>query len=317
MIRYFINYEDLIENNVINKVIKIDCPELFIIKKHKKNYYKFEPIIHFNKNILKVIRKLNYKKKGLLMVELTKEESLEFDSLFIKTYKSLDNDIYIKDNVINDENIRLINFKTLVNMNNKELRNGNIVAMMPCFSNKNYMYISADRSVLSKEFDLADRRNMLLKENIGCDIYFHTTDEEILDRYKNDITEVKEVDFHTYDLIKHKVFVLDPIGNSEISFFNGENYYCLNVLSKDLTPIYIKNIDNGYLLNVNQKEDYNKKGYIINSIHLSKLLESDGIEPLIKYIGVYELVNGIYVKKSLNEYLSVIKTLKYTRNKVC
>ena len=184
---------------------------------------------------------------------------------------------------------------------------------MPCVSNKNYMYVSGDRSVLAKEYSVLDRRNLLLKEGVGSDIYFHTTDDDLLDRYKNDITEISEIDFCTYDIVNHKLFILDSINNSDIIGYNGDNYYCLDVSSDNALPIYIKNNVEGYKLSLNDKMDYSKKGYIINSIHLNKLLTNNAIEPLIKHINIYELSDGNYKKIPLEKHLNDIKVLKYTK----
>ena len=42
MVRYFINYEDLLENNIINKNINIYSPNLYIKKRYKKGLVKFD-----------------------------------------------------------------------------------------------------------------------------------------------------------------------------------------------------------------------------------------------------------------------------------
>jgi len=315
MVRYFINYEDLIENNIINKNINIYSPNLYIKKRYKKGLVKFDNIPFSNEyyiNILNFTRKLNYNKKGILMVELTSEEASFFDELLIKKYESIEDNICKK--VFNKEkvNIKLINFVDLVNLNEEDLKKGTILTLMPCLSNKKYMYISADRSILYNEYNIIDRRNMLLKENIGADIYFHTNDEELLERHQNNLTEINEVAFSTYEITKNKLFILDSISNSEIIGFNSSNYYCLDMLALDSTPVFIKN--NGNSFDISIKEDnYNSKGYIINTIHLNTLLRNNSIEPLIKYINIYELDNGVYKKQNLEEYLKEKKILKYTR----
>jgi hypothetical protein len=174
------------------------------------------------------------------------------------------------------------------------------------------MYISTDRSKLSREYSIIDRRNILLKENIGCDLYFHTTDEELIERHKNNLTEIKEIAFCTYEIVKNKLFVLDSINNSDIIGFNGNNYYCLDMLTTNSTSIYIKNKDEGYKISI-KEDNYNSKGYIINSIHLNTLLRNNSIEPLIKFINIYELDNGIYKKQNLEDYLKDKRILKYLK----
>ena len=138
MVRYFINYEDLIENNVIDKNISLYSSCLFIKKKMKKGLVKFVPLFNYignNSNILNYVKKLNYSKKGLLMVELSYDEMKEFDELLIKKYESIEDNVCKKVFVKNDNTIKLINYKTLCNMNDDELSKGNIVVLMPCVSN--------------------------------------------------------------------------------------------------------------------------------------------------------------------------------------
>lgn len=314
MVRFFISYEDLIENNIINKNINIYSPNLFIKKRYKKGLVKFDNIPFsndYNITILNFVRKLNYNKKGILMVELTSEEASRFDELLIKKYEIIENNV-CKKIYEKKDNIKLINFLDLINLTEEDLNKGTIISLMPCVSNKNYMYISTDRSILSNEYTLIDRRNMLLKENIGSDIYFHTNDEELLERYKNNLTEIREIDFSTYEIVKNKLFVLDSINNSDIIGFNVNNYYCLDMLGLNSTPIYIKNNDDSYEISVSE-DNYNSKGYIINSIHLNTILRNNSIEPLIKYINIYEMDNGIYKKQNLEDYLREKKILKYIK----
>jgi len=315
MVRYFINYEDLLENNVINKNINVYSHNLFIKKRYKKGLVKFDNIPFsndYNVNILNFARKLNYNKKGILMVELTSLEASKFDELLIKKYEVVENNICKKIFNKDKENIKLINFKDLINFNEEELIKGTIISLMPCVSDKKYMYISSDRSKLSREYNVVERRNMLLRENIGCDIYFHTNDEELLERHKNNLTEIKEVSFSTYEIVKNKFFVLDSINNSDIIGFNANNYYCLDMLSLNSTPVYIENTIDGFKLST-KENNYNSKGYIINSIHLNTLLRNNSIEPLIRYINIYELDNGVYKKQNLEEYLREKKILKYIK----
>jgi len=129
---------------------------------------------------------------------------------------------------------------------------------------------------------------------------------------KEVITEIKKIKHSTYEITKNRLFILDSINTSNIIGFNANNYNCLDRLSLNSTPVFIENKPNGY--NISMKENnYNSKGYIINSIYLNNLLKNNAIEPLIKYINIYELEDGIYKKQSLEEYLKDKKILKYTK----
>ena len=305
MIRYFINYEELLENNFLNEVIDIANPRLNIIKKTKKGLYKFEPLLYVREksnDLLNYARRINYNKKGILMVELTQEESKLFDDLFIKKYILSNNTEYKKifDNL--DNTIHLINYSALINMNMSEINKGSIVAMMPCVSNKDYMYISGDRSVLLNE-SISKRRNELKKMNIGCDIYLHTENEEMLDKFKDHVTEVKEIDFHTYKLTKHRFYVIDSLMNNDVIGFNGSNYNCLDILLLNSLPVFISKNEDSYKFSLKEKYDYINKGYIIDDINLYKMIKSSSIDPLIKFINVYEIEDDKYIKTSLNEYI--------------
>jgi len=202
MIKYFISYEDLLEHNIINKELNILSPELFIIKKDKKGEYKFQPLLYFTditNDLSKFVIPINYDKKSIVMVELTKEESRKFDPLFIKAYEQTDKGTY-KKTAIDNNDVNLISYNCLMSLNYREMDLGTVVAVMKCKSDPKKLYISADRSRFLTRNNPEDRRNILKKQGIGCDLYFHTDNEVLLDRFKDEVTTLKRDESNKYSL---------------------------------------------------------------------------------------------------------------------
>ena len=113
MVRYFINYEDFIENKNIND-IDLYYLQLFNKRKNKKGLYTFIPITN-EYEIYNQIKKNNNKKN--LMVELTEAEEKEYNPLLIRKYEESSDGLYKKTYNMDDEYIALINYSTLLNMN--------------------------------------------------------------------------------------------------------------------------------------------------------------------------------------------------------
>ena len=218
MIKYFISYEDLLENNKLNRTIDFDSKELHIIRKNKDNNIRIETLSNFSElkiHFDKLIQSNNYCNKGVLLVELTEEEKELFDPILVKTYNKKEDGTFEK--VFNSENIvSLINYDSIRNMRPNEFVEGELVALMPCVSNPEHIYISLDRDKTLVNLDVNNRRKKLNNLEIGCDLYFHTTDSSLLERYKDSITILKEKKFQTYELVEHKMFVIDSLSRDRI-----------------------------------------------------------------------------------------------------
>ena len=309
--KYFISYEDLLENNKLNRDINFDSKELHIIRKDKLNKIRIESLNKFSefKNSFdKLVQNNNYKKKRILLVELSEEEKDLFDPLLIKVYKKLEDGSFEK--VFNNKNIiSLINFSAVINMKPSELESGNFVALMPCVSNPNKMYISLDRE---NELEIRKRRQVLNNLELGCDIYFHTTDETLLEKYKDFITKVKEKDFKTYELVEHKVFVIDSLSQDRMIDWTYSTLNLVDSLCYNSIPVNIIRDDDRYKLNIHELDSKEQKGYIITR-EFDTILYNSAILPILKYINVFELVNGSYKKISIHEYLEEKNILKYIK----
>ena len=314
MIKYFISYEDLLEDNKLNKKIDFDRAELHIIRKYKDNKIRIESLKNFSefkKSFEKLIQNNNYTKKGILLVELTEEEKDMFDPLIIKTYKKLDDVSYEK--VFNNESvISLINYNSIKNMKPSEFERGEVVALMPCIEDPENMYISLDREKTIVGIDINSRRRTLNNLEIGCDLYFHTTDDVLLERYKESITTLKEKKFHTYELVEHKVFVIDSLSQDRIIDWTYSTLNLLDSICYNAVPVNIVEETEGYKLNIHDIDKKEKKGYIITR-DINTILYDSQILPILKYINVFVLVNGSYKKIPLQDYLEKNNILKYIK----
>jgi len=319
-VKYFISYEDLVENNTINKKLDMFSPELFIIRKDKKNNsYKIKPILYFldiEKDILKYAVTLNYAKKGILMVELTKEETMKLDPIFIKKFVESKKGNYVK--VLEDEDKKefsLIDYNCLIGMTPQEMSLGTIVAVMPCKSDSSKLYISADRSSFVKSIP-QNRREELEQKEIGADLYFHTDNDELLEKYKDDITVVKRCMPDKYEIISHKLFIIDSIPRYctyDFSVATNRCYY--ELCNYKSTPVNIIEDDGKCSLTIHDVDSREKKGYIINNPNLKNIFCDGAIEPLLNYINVYQLVDGYYKKIPLSDYLNKVNIIKYINKK--
>ena len=314
MIKYFISYEDFIEEKNLNKELNILSPELNIIRKKGKGEYRIQPLMYFSNlvnNIDKFVVPSNYDKKGMLLVELTKEESEKVNPLLVKKFEYTLDGTYKK--ILEEKDpkeINLISYNCLVGINAQEMDLGYIVSVMPCKSDSSKFYISADRSKLLDN-TTNNRRETLRNKEIGCDLYFYTENEVLLDRYSNDITTLTRVEPDKYELTSTKVFIIDSIPQNRIYELNAATRRCFyDLCNLRSIPVNIIRDDDDYELTIHDVDRREKKGYIITNNNLKNILCDSAIEPLLNYINVYELSNGKYKKIPIVEYVNKTNTIK-------
>lgn len=314
MIKYFISYEDFLEEKKLNKELNILSPELNIIRKKGKNEYRIQPLLYFSNivnNIAKFVVPLNYDKKGMLLVELTKLECEKINPLLIKKFEYTKDSTYKK--VLEEKDskeINLINYNCLVGINAQEMDLGHIVSLVPCLSDDTKFYISADRSELQSNTSY-DRREILKNKEIGCDLYFYTENEMLLDRYSDDITTLNRVEADKYELVNHKVFVIDSVPQNRVYELNAATRRCFyDLCNFKSIPVNIIREDDDYFLTIHDVDRREKKGYIITNDNLKNILCDSAIEPLLNYINVFELVDGKYKKIPIIEYINKTNTIK-------
>lgn len=300
MIKYFISYKLVDENKNINN------SKLKIFKKNKNGSYRVESIGLFDVCIdnIKIYAKLfeNNKKGITLMYELTEDELKNYKPLYIKKLKSEDNKNF---NIIKEENIlKLINYNTFINMSYKELNSGFIVSLN---SNFNGLILDIEENDLFK-------REKLLNNFIGSDMYFYTDDKKLLEKYSSDLTILEEIDLDIYQFIYHKVIAIDSISQDRVYDFNNSSIaFLYNVCDKSIS-VNAYELDNGrYELSLKKSMKNSKKIYMITDYDLRNLVFNAPIEPLLKYINIYELDKNGYKKINLEDYLTRENILKYIK----
>ena len=310
MIKYFISYKNLINDNTINKKIDIHSPELKMLKKTKNGEYKEIPILYFVgyvENLLSFIDKIENRKPNIsFMVELTSGESKKLNNLFIKKYEiTKENNLkLIKDN----KEIELLNFNVLMNLKPIEAEKCKIVILTK--EKKDFTISSLDKTFING--NLLEKRKNLKKDNMINDLYFYTEDEELIEKYKEKTILLKKINEDKYQLLKHKIFIIDSISQDRISDLTSNTFRCLYELCNSSIQVFIKEEDEEYEI-LSEKIDNSKKGYLILLENFESLLYNYSIEPILKYINVYELENRKYIKKPIEEYMKENDILKYIK----
>lgn len=310
MYRYFIKYEDYISNISRDN---LDLSELsFSIKtKLKKDLYSIESIIFYKDIIKDTINYTKRNKKSSLLIEIKEKDLNLYNPLSIRKFEHKKDNLYKKVTYKKDV-LKLINYDAFIDMSVNEINRGNIVIAEPCINDNKYIYLNTNINSIFKKKNIQELRIELISKKIGCDIYFFTEDEYLLEKYDNDITEVKEIDCNKYIIIKQKLYIIDSIKNSDLIGFSGSNYLYLDLITQDSIPIYIIEKNDKYIITLDDI-NYGKKGYIITNPQLNKLLNNKEMIPLLKFINRYELDNETYKKYSIDIYGKESNTLKYKR----
>lgn len=310
MMKYFINYIDLKDNNKINKDISFDGPNVYIVKKKRGDLYSMlSPyMIGENLEILEECIKSSNFRRGLLMVELTKEEADLFDSLLITTFEQITDFTYKM--LSNEKEYPLLGFRTLFNLNQEELKRGSIIILLPYDKDSEYLTISVEKSIGIN--DNINKRKALRSLNICSDIYFYTEDETLLEKYHSDISTLIKIDKDKYTLHNLKLFVLNSLNSMQVYDMNVNTYKLFDKLSYNSTPVSIKEQNGKYFLDLNL-DPLEKKGYVINNVELYNMFCNGNLEPLLRHINVFIYSDKSYKKISLEEYLIKNKMLKYMK----
>lgn len=310
MVRYFIDIEDYLEKNKDFDIEKSNI-NLYKKKKNRKGLYSFTLIENeYKYEIFSYIKKGN-NKKSYLLVEIFNDELKKYDELLIKEYEKVYDNLYKKKIYLKDNVIKLINFDSIIDMNMSEINKGDIVILEQCKSDSRYLYITANRGYLYG--NLNENRNKLNRMNIGSDIYFHTNDEFLLNKYEDNITTIKEIESNKYKILNHKVYILDAIKNSDLYGMKSSTYIMLDNLMGHSIPVYISDNYEICDLSINDDINYNRKGYIIKTSNLKKMLKNNDIIPLLSFINIYELEDGHYNKYPVNNSNNIANTLKYKK----
>ena len=291
--RYFISYENLINNSELDKDITIHSEELKLVHKKKNGEYLIEPLVNFTSNKLELdsfIKSVEEKRKNItFMVELTSEEAKKVHPIFLKRFK--DNKLLNE-----DKYIKLLDKDVITFMDYKEVISGR------------HIYLN---SINNNEFNLSITKpdKSIYEYNIGEGEYFYTEVERTLEKYSDKIIEIENIDKNKYKLHRHKLLVIDSIGKDRVIGLGRETYAFLYRVCFESKPVYIEEDDNNYKI-YTSVENNTKKAYILENQNLSNIIYDSAVQPLFKYINIYELEDGVYKKTPLQTY---IKEYKYTK----
>ncbi|MBQ3021115.1 MAG: hypothetical protein IJD92_02680 [Bacilli bacterium] len=319
MERYFIKFEDIINNNILNKKFDIYSDDLKIKKKTKNGKNVFQNITVFNnysKDLIQYSRGLDC--NSILMVELTKEESELYDPLFIRKYKSLKGNIY-EEVDSKTQKIELINYNGIIKMTDKELSKGLIVSILPKKSDAKSLLKNnnSNKRVMEVEnkniIKYSTVREDIVKSGVGCDLYFYTKDEDLKSFYNDDIIEVETEEDYQVKITKHKLFIMDKITQRDRDELAISTFLSLNGLIEKSMPIKKEYNDSYYDFKLCKYSDEARIGYLLDEDYLRRLLYTDCIRELFPFITVYVLENGIYNKMNLHDYLYNKETIKYIK----
>lgn len=294
--RYFISYENLVNNSELEKEVNVFSEELKLVYKKNDEKYLIEPLTYFTRNKLELsdfIKEVEEKRKDItFMVELTEDEAKKVHPIFLKRFN---NNVLLNP----DKTIRLLDKNVANFMDYKELSNGRYIYLK---SNDNNTY-----TLSLKEQNIKRKKD----SNIGEGEYFYTEVERTIEKYSDKVTEIENISRNTYKIKKHKMIVIDSIGQDRVIGLSRGTYSFLYRVCFDSKPIYIKEKDEDYVI-YSHIVNNSKKAYILENNNLSSLIYDSAIKPLFKYINIYELVDGVYKRIPLQEYINE-NILEYTK----
>ena len=306
--KYFIPYTQILKNK-----IDVNEDKIVIAKKNDKEEYSFIPIYAFGnlkKNALDNFKTIEKNKNVEFMLEIDEKDKNKYNILNIKKFRRNSRNKYI---LIKNDLINLINFNELNNMSIDELNKGKIVIVK---NDKKGLKIDTENNIINMKESINELRLNLKNNNIVNDIYFYTDDENLLLKYKDNITSLKEKDNDRYEVIKHKIFIIDSISIDRIRDIDYKSYNLLEQLCFNSIQVYYgSDYNDKYEVKLKKDNEYQKKGYLITKSNLNSIFYNSSLTSLFKYINVFVLVDGYYNKISIEEYLKDKNILKYIKKK--
>ena len=312
-VKYYINYEDYLNVDELNKKIDLDSEDLKIVKKYKNGNVKITPILVFKgyaENFIDYVNSIKGNKKGIsLMVELTPEEINLCNPLYIKKYVTYDKKNY---ELLPNE-VKLISYYAYSNMTLKEINKGNIYKLVTLIPEEDKYYEIDQNDIITTDKSVFEIRSELAEKKVGCDIYFLTDDKEILEKYSNDITELKEVKDGIYVITKKDIIIIDSIPQTTVNDMTNETIRCLYQFCNKSIPVNIIEEDESYFIDSKKRKNYSKKGYMYIGTNLHSILYNSNVELLLKYINIYTLSDNKFRKINIEEYMKKNNILKYIK----
>ena len=204
-----------------------------------------------------------------------------------------------------DKVIKLINYNCYKNMSLKDSEKGYLVLLENSY--RNNLCVRKFSS-----FNL-ERKNIIIS-GIGNDVYFYTEDEDLIEKFEEDVTELKEKELDSYEIIKNRIIIIDSISQDRINDLNDSSLRALFELCNSSIPVYSTLLeDDSYNLSLKGIDKSSKKGYMIVDFNIQTLMLDSLLIPLLRYINVYELENDSYKKTNIEDYMKERDILKYIK----
>ena len=316
MKKYFISYNDLVNDNKLNFEISPYNEKLKILKKEKDGSIKIEPILYFTnyiENIDFFVALVENRRKNISFAfELNEEEAKKYNPLIISEYEKFNDSYYQKKET---KEISLLKYNALTNLKVSDINNGYIVTIKYDKS-KNIYEMQNSENVVTKH-SLKEIRQKLKQDNIVNDIYFYTEDKSLLEKNKDYKIMLMKKEKDKYNLKEYSFIAIDSIRSESVSTFNSDAYRLLYSLCSNTIPYYISTEDNYTYEISNISKSGSAKIYVMLDDILKTILSSKNIDVLLKYINVYSYKNGRYIKTPIEEYLENKNILKYVKKRNC
>ena len=293
--RYFITYDNYINNSDLDKKVDAYSEDIKLIHKKKNGKYIIEPLIFFTKNKLELdsfIKEVEKKRDNIsFMIELTSEEAKKVHPIFLKRF---DNDKLINP----DNSIKLFERDVVDYMDSKEFYNGRFINLE---STKDDLYKLSIKSVNKKSEHM----------DIGEGEYFYSEIDRTLEKYSDKVVEIELVSRNKYKIKKHRLLIIDSVGQDRLVGLSKDVFQFLYKVFFNSKPVYIKDEEYKSIITTKRTPNY-KKAYIIKDENIDTLIFNNNIKAIFKYINIYELVDGVYKKTSLESYINE-NIHKYTK----
>ena len=301
MTRYFMSYNDYINNGkILDKNVDIHSDDMKLFKKCGNGEYIVEPLIYFfeySENYFEYIEHLQRKRPNIsFMIELTQDEAISIPKFLVKTFDNVS--LNRLKEIKQDKEIELLEYDVMDEISFDDIEKGRKVLVHKINNDSYQLNIFDDFNFKINAYAIAEG------------VYFYTEDKRVLDRFRYKTTTFEKDKNDQYKLNHHRLIIIDSIGEDRISDHDSNTYKYLYSIYNTSKVVYIINDGNQYgLLTI--KSPLAKKGFILNE-SIDNIISNPLLEPLYKYINIYELKNGKYEKISLEDYKNkhILKYIK-------
>ena len=300
--RYFISYDNYKNNSSLNKNIDIFSNELNAIYDKGDDNYIIRPLkelldsmhdLHTVNDIDKFIEKTEKKRKKIsFMIELSLEEANKVHPIFLKRFK--ESKLTNPDKTIKLLELDSYTIKSLKREEEEYLKSINLESVL---YGSDLLELSINEINKPKKY-----------YNIGEGEYYYTEKEKLLDKFKNYIVEIEEVDRNKYKLKQHKLITIDSIGRDRLIGLSREVCEFYYKICNESKVLYIDEDDNIIINDI--KDETKKKVFVLDKDMIPYLINNDYLDVLYKYVNIYELKDSNYTKIPFEKYKKELKYIK-------